>query len=576
VIRRALPSFLQAEFDQFMILSRGSVRSLLNAALLARDSDPSQFAIWSLVLLSTPPAMYGFREMVRYSALSYETDAVIEQMIQVDRTFFLLYGMLVAALVAATTWEALLPDRADQEIVGSLPVRARTIAAARLGAAIWTAGVAASTISVPAAILLTVAAPSHPALGFFPFVLFAHLVSTIGGSLFFFILLLILRAAMAICFGAKTSERLATLMQLLTIAGLAEVFFFIPSVIPALIARLAAGDPAALLIPSTPFAALYAWLVGVRYPSLGLMASMAPLALLSAIGVVIPLYLWPARLFARRVLEAQPHQHAGFVSSLARGAAVALPSSPAVRSVLTFTVTTLLRSRPHRLIVTAYLGAALAVGTVSVIAGGLRGAVTFAEPVASLLALPLVLLFFLTTGLRAAFAVPSDMDANWAFRLSRPRVLSAIDATSIAVFLLATAPVCASSGLVGLLLGWSRHDVLVVVALDAMCGAVFIESALRDWKIVPFTCARSGDAEAIKSRWLGQILPLLLFAFVNAAIQKAVLASNRAVALYMTVAMIALVLLRIRLRVAAQDADLQFDASPPDAMASLNLSDAIN
>jgi len=49
VIRRALPSFLQAEFDQFMILSRGSVRSLLNAALLARDSDELERAKTRLI-----------------------------------------------------------------------------------------------------------------------------------------------------------------------------------------------------------------------------------------------------------------------------------------------------------------------------------------------------------------------------------------------------------------------------------------------------------------------------------------------------------------------------------------------
>ena len=138
---RLSPS-LQREFDQFVLLSRDSVRSLLNAALLSRDSDPSQFALWSLVLIATPPAMYAFHQLIDYSARHFQKAAIIEHAIQVDRMFFLLYGMLVAALVAAATWEALLPDVADQEIVGSLPVRPRTLAAARLVATIWTAVIA--------------------------------------------------------------------------------------------------------------------------------------------------------------------------------------------------------------------------------------------------------------------------------------------------------------------------------------------------------------------------------------------------------------------------------------------------
>src|SRR6185503_2579494 len=140
--------------------------------------------------------------------------------------------------------------------------------AARLAATICAAVVAAATVSLPAATFLAIAAASHPALGFLPVVFIAHIISTMGASLFIFLLLLVLRALLALCFGSHTSERLATLLQLITISGLAEVFFFIPGVIPTLVDRLATGDRTALLIPSMPFAALYAWLVGVNYPSL--------------------------------------------------------------------------------------------------------------------------------------------------------------------------------------------------------------------------------------------------------------------------------------------------------------------
>ena len=85
MIRRRLPPSFQHEFDQFALLSRDSVRSLLNTALISRDGDPSQFALWSVVLVATPPAMYAFRQLVNYSALGFQKASIIEHAIQVDR-----------------------------------------------------------------------------------------------------------------------------------------------------------------------------------------------------------------------------------------------------------------------------------------------------------------------------------------------------------------------------------------------------------------------------------------------------------------------------------------------------------
>jgi hypothetical protein len=575
MIRRRLPPPLQHEFDQFVLLSRDSVRSLLDAALVSRDGDPSQFALWSLVLVATPPAMYGFRQLVNYSALGFQKAAIIEHAIQVDRMFFLLYGMLVGALVSAATWEALLPNRTDQEIVGSLPVRPRTLAAARLAATIYITIIAAATVSLPAAIFLAVAAPSHPALGFLPVVFIAHIISTLSASLFLFVLLLVLRALLALCFGAHISERFASLLQLVTIAGLAEVFFFIPGVIPVLVERLATGDRAALLIPAMPFAALYAWLVGLDYPSLTFGALLAPLSVIASFAIVIPLYLCPAGLLARRTLESQTHRHVGPVSTFARVGTMLLSSSPVVRSMTTFTVTTLLRSRRHRLIVSAYLGLALAIGTLSVIAGGLRGTLTFDYPSISLLALPLVTMFFLTLGLRSAFTVPSDPEANWVFRLSQPRLMPAVDATLICLMLLSILPVAGVTAFGALALGWTLHAATVTAMLDIVCGLALAEWSLRDCRAVPFTCARSGGVESLKSRWLGHLMPLTLFAFVNAAIQQAVLRSNRAAALYAGIVLAAWIVQRLRRQLAARHVTLQFEASLPEGLATLDLSEAL-
>jgi len=284
----------------------------------------------------------------------------------------------------------------------------------------------------------------------------------------------------------------------------------------------------------------------------------------------------PAAVLARRTIETQRRQHAGLISSFARSAAVVFPSSEVVRGLLVFVVASLLRSRRHRLIVTAYAGVAIAVGTMSVIAGNIRGTIALDHPSVSLLSLPLVLMFFVALGLRAAFAIPTDIDANWSFRVAQPPVMAAVNATAIAILLVGIVPIVAVASTAAFLLGWDHGAAAAVGALDLLSAMVLVEWALADWRKVPFTCGHMPDPESLRSRWLWCIVPLILFAFVNAAIQRHALASMRAMFWYAGIAAVAIAILRLRRWRAVRRLMLQFDASPADAMATLSLSEALH
>jgi len=402
----------------------------------------------------------------------------------------------------------------------------------------------------------------------------AHVASTMSASLFAFLLLLAARALLAIAFGARVSERLATGMQLLTVAGLAEVFFFIPGLIPRLIDQLSRGARSALLIPSMPFAALYAWLVGLRYPALGFGAAMAPLALAGTAAVVVLLYLGPARVLARRALESSTRERVGVLSTLTRNAAMLLPASPRVRSLTLFATTTLLRSRRHRLIVTAYAGLALAFSTMTVLAGAMTGPLAPDAPGMALLSLPLLAMFFTTIGLQAAFRFPSDVEANWAFRLSTPGVLPVGDATACSLFLLSMMPTLACVVIALWSGGSPRATSFAVVAFDALSGFVLIEASLQQWRIIPFACSHPEDAEAVRSRWLARLMSLIGFVFVNAAVQSAALQTHALLRWYVAGLVVLLLVLHVRRRDIARRREVQFDAVASDAMATLSLSEA--
>ena len=102
---------LRHEWHQFRLLSRDSVRRLLDSVLVARDADPMLFALWFMALAMTPPFLVAAPKFVQYAFLKKAPAAMVLQIATAERSFFVLYGMLATALLAALTWDALFPDR---------------------------------------------------------------------------------------------------------------------------------------------------------------------------------------------------------------------------------------------------------------------------------------------------------------------------------------------------------------------------------------------------------------------------------------------------------------------------------
>jgi hypothetical protein len=166
------------EWRQFRLLARGSWRHLLDSLVFAREADPIQFVLWGLALATTLPLVMAVRKVIAYGFMVNAPEAVAIARVLPDRLFFLTYGMLASALLAALPWYALFPDRADQEILGVLPLRPRTLAAARLAAAVGLAVAFTAAINLPAGLIYSVAQTSLPLPGALPRLFAGHLIAT--------------------------------------------------------------------------------------------------------------------------------------------------------------------------------------------------------------------------------------------------------------------------------------------------------------------------------------------------------------------------------------------------------------
>jgi hypothetical protein len=567
------PASLQ-EWRQFRILARDSVRKLLNSAMLARDADPVQFALWTTTLVATPPALYAFGQLFKYSTLRSAPPDLIERIVSADRMFFIVYSLIAAALLAAMTWDALYPDRDEQEVIGALPVRPRTATAARLCAALGVATGFALAINLPSAVFFAFVSVSHPVAGFLPVVFVAHLVSTTSGCVTVFAVLLAVRGIVSLALGSAVTDRFATGLQLVTVVAIVEVFFYLPSILPVLVRLMMTGDTVAMWTPSTWFGALYGGLAGPRHAVFLGEASLGLVVLASTLTAIVPLYLLPSRLMARRALESPPDsgRRVWYAAAVRQALAILSGSAPGL-SVAVFSLVSLVRSRRHMLVAVTYVGVGVALALVQVIASGLRGGIRIETPGRALLAAPLVMMFFTVIGLRAAFRIPRDLDANWPFRLYGPTAVEAAAGTHAALFLAGVAPI-----LVLVLVGtqtaqWTVVATLQTTVFNLLAGLLLLECALYGWSLVPFACARPDGHEAMQTRWLAASGPFILFVFGGATLQLAALRSARVAAWLAVITLVLTFTVGSARRSRARREAIPFDG-PAGHLELLNLSEA--
>jgi hypothetical protein len=395
-----------------------------------------------------------------------------------------------------------------------------------------------------------------------------------AGCLFTFLALLVFRATLAFLFGAHASERLATSLQLAVVAAIVATFFFLPGILQTLVRHMLTSGTTSMMLPPVWFAALYTALVGSDNPVFANEALRGVVAFLCAAAVVVPAYLWPAALVARRTLAHRATDRAGLLASVSTTWLRALVRDRRVRAILAFIVISLVRNRRHLLIVVTYAAMGIAIGAGRLVAIGVTGQLAQPYVDSAVLLLPLALMMFLTAGLRTAFIIPTELEANWLFRVYPPTGRCTRSATFTALLMFAVCPAVATFALVATLLGWPSSHVVIVSAFDVAVGIGLAQSALHNWAQIPFACGHAVARETVRSKWLRFLFLLFLVAFVGAQVQLAALGSMVGTAVYLAVVIAAAVALAVRQN-RGRDSVLRFDAPEESGLETLGLSEAL-
>jgi hypothetical protein len=434
----------------------------------------------------------------------------------------------VSAVITLVIWDNLFPDRRDAYVLGHLPIPRATLVGGRLLAVLALMLVIAVAAAVPSSLIYGPSAGAFHPGGVVRSVI-AHFVATMGASTFAFVVLLTVQGVLLNTLPARWVGRLMLLLQFVFIVAALESLLFMADMSSSL-RKIAAADMWiesgwTRWAPPVWFLGLYETIAGSPRPvgPLALRAVMVATALLiSAFG----LYALTYQRLMRRAVESSDLQRGGGTGlgrALTALIARVFAPAPLAEAVLRFTLRALAQSRTHRLLLTIFLG----VGTT------LAGAVILARlddvgfnPIGApvpYLGFGLVMLFFTISGLRTLFMLPSELPANWIFRLSDaedPRLH--MQGARAALFGAGVLPVIILLAPAHLFL-WGPPRTLAHSLVLFAAGALLCELALIGSRKVPFTCTYSPPIGRGRVLWPIGLIVFVKLCYTVAEIEAAAL-----------------------------------------------------
>jgi hypothetical protein len=187
-----------------------------------------------------------------------------------------------------------------------------------------------------------------------------------------------------------------------------------------------------------------------------------------------------------------------------------------------------------------YLGIALAFVASALVPVVVReGLAGFAKPSVELLSAPLVLSFFALVGMRVAFAIPIEPQANWAFRVREPADrLAAMSGVRAAMLFVGVLPTTVM-GFVTAAALWGWRAALAHSVICAAMGVLLTEVLMIRLRKLPFTCTYFPGKARVGTLWPFYLTGFVNYAYTVAAWQADFMMRPRPVAVFLAVVCLA-------------------------------------
>lgn len=505
--------------SRFVVLWRAFFAQFFTSENVSADVRLRQTIVWVLAFLLVPGVVLMVQVFFEYQgivarAIHRQQFDIVDDTIEWIVFLFVTYSMVTVGFVAVFVWDALTLDRRDAMVLGPLPVRGSAIVVAKLAAlGAFLVGTALA-MNVPNAFIF--AFETANSLGFVT--LIVHFVSlltaTAMAAAFVFAAIVVIRATLAIVAGPRLAGTFGSLLQFVFVVLLLSFVILCPAVW-----RI---DHRELVNPTVTGWLPTSWFLGLfermRGSTRAYFMPQATRALVWTFALVVAAVLTSIAGFRRQMqLGVSPSATIGAAGSarVRRWLARVIVGRDAIaRATADFILITIARSRTQQTPIA--MNAAVGVAIVLAALTRARDLASLGHPRVIVLWIPLVVAYWLTVGVRAAFFVPSELPAAWTFHANAPDAAPGYWAAVRAVMLAwVLPPILALSITVTLpLLGWSVaawHTVLVGLVTTAL-----VEGAALTVTALPFTRAYEPGRAKLRTRWWLYVVGTGAFAYCPA------------------------------------------------------------
>ena len=393
--------------------------------LTGGSTDLRHSFLWLLAAIALPGIFVPHHRIGVWMGILYKRGPeALSMESALDKIFSLGLTMVIVAFLAAIVWQSLLIDRRDVLVLGSFPVRHRTVLAGKFGALAGFFGVIWIAMHAAGAVFYGLYLGGQTGLLSALRTLVAHFVTSGAAGLFMYLAVIALQGLLLGVAGPRLFARLAPVLQVAMITGALLLFAMLPWTAQAA-PGLLDDRPARTMPPGLFFWMPPVWFVGLYDTILGIgNARVHTLALqaLAALGGVASLAFISYPLAYRRVvtdaLIGSPiPARRGIARRLIAHLPTVLARNPICQATLQFAFSTIGRSSLHRLIIAASVGIGTAF-VVPLIAVNLDAPLP--APTPGLLSLPIVVMLLLLAGMRVGISLPAELPAAWIFSASLP------------------------------------------------------------------------------------------------------------------------------------------------------------
>jgi hypothetical protein len=436
-----------------------------------------------------------------------------------DEYLFIVLAIVVAGGVALWKWDTLFLDRRDTLNIVPLPLHTRQICVANLLAILLFALIFCIDVNAGSAVLFPmVVSASQESLLFFGKIALGHVVAVAAASLFSLTAVFAIAGCFMAVLPPRAFQATSLYLRALIAAGLLILFVGSFGVSQEIATGAADRNSAVGYLPSMWFLGICQWARGAADASFRHLAFLGAVSLLATITVCALAYGFAYQRHFSRMAEVTTERRTG--RSYGVGAALGhlldrtLLRTPFEQAGFRFIVRTLGRSDRHRVAMAVFLATGVVVASESLLSSREHSA----APGVAEFAAPLIILYCCILGLRSAFDIPVELNANWSFRfliaptLEEPAVLA-----GKAMFLLVVPLILGASVIFAL--RWDIFLGLLQCVLLGLLSASMIAVLVLNFRKLPFTCAKAGFQHNAIVKVLLCVLGGFIFAMLPAAVE---------------------------------------------------------